>query len=231
MNFYCFSISWARILPNGTLDNINMAGINFYNNLINELLRNGIDPIVTMTRFDLPQAIQNMGGFTSEVSVGLFEAYANVLFKYFGDRVNKWMTFADPSLFCNLVYAYGFAAPTVQPKPGIDEYLCGHNLLKAHASAYRLYQKRYAQHQNGNGNRRPFRCEKGAGFRGISYPLTNIVPILYAEICCSWDGFHTQFLVRGAIIRPYCAKQSMNLAVGKVFIHRGCQCSRNVGLK
>lgn len=72
MDHYYFSFSWARILPDGILANINLAGIDYYNRLINRLLQMGIEPVVAMFRWDLPQTIQNLGGFASEVIDRLF---------------------------------------------------------------------------------------------------------------------------------------------------------------
>lgn len=147
MDHYCFSISWPRILPDG--QNINQLGIDFYNGLIDTVIENGIEPVVTMFRYDLPQAIQDEGGFTNATVVTYFKRYADVLFRNFGDRVKKWITFDSPSNLCTLHYSNGYLAPTVTPYPGFSGYLCGENVLKAHATAYRLYQGRYAQYYGG----------------------------------------------------------------------------------
>lgn len=149
LDHYCFSISWSRILPDGIVATINQAAINYYNRLIDKLLSNGIKPIVTMFKYDLPQTMQNLGGFVNDVTIDYFEAYADVLFKYFGDRVKKWITFDSPYLLCNSLYNNGFLAPTIVPVPGIGQYLCGHNVLKAHANVYRMYHRRYANRHRG----------------------------------------------------------------------------------
>lgn len=88
MNFYRFSVSWSRILPNGDISSLNMDGIRYYDNLINLLLQNKIQPIITIYHFDLPQMLQNYGGFLNPMFIDYYEQFANLLFKYYGDRVS-----------------------------------------------------------------------------------------------------------------------------------------------
>lgn len=144
LNHYRFSISWSRILPDGSLANQNPVGIAYYNKLIDSLLENGIEPVATMFHFDLPMPLSNLGGFTNEVIVDYFEAYADLLYSLYGDRVKRWITINEPLMFCTSFYgARRYFAPTIEPVGGVSEYLCGHNVLKAHAVAYRLYEKEY----------------------------------------------------------------------------------------
>lgn len=88
MDFYRFSISWSRILPTGEVSSLNQAGVSYYNRLINALLDNGIQPMVTMFHWDLPQAFSHFGGFTNAVLIKYFNAYADLLFELYGDRVS-----------------------------------------------------------------------------------------------------------------------------------------------
>ncbi|KAK4883856.1 hypothetical protein RN001_000127 [Aquatica leii] len=148
VDFYRFSISWARILPGGFSNKVNKAGIQYYNNLINELLANKIEPMVTMYHWELPQYISNLGGFTNEEIVHWFEDFAKVLFENFGDRVKMWITFNEPRIMCDFGYSMGLFPPGVA-QSGIANYLCTHNLLKAHARVYQLYNQKFRNQQKG----------------------------------------------------------------------------------
>jgi beta-glucosidase/6-phospho-beta-glucosidase/beta-galactosidase len=131
---------------NGT--KINMKGIDYYNNLINELLANGIQPAVTMFHWDLPQYLRELGGFTNPLMAQYFEFYANVLFENFGDRVKVWMTFNEPLPHCLGEYGEGRNGVMIYA-PGVGEYLCGHHILISHANVYHLYKKKFFEQQRG----------------------------------------------------------------------------------
>ncbi len=89
MDFYRFSLSWPRILPNGTLaGGVNEFGVHYYNSLINALVAEGIDPVVTLYHWDLPQALEDIGGWYNEELVQHFADYAKVAYERFGDRVS-----------------------------------------------------------------------------------------------------------------------------------------------
>lgn len=148
MDFYRFSISWPRILPDGDSFNVNENGIEYYNKLIDKLLELNIQPMVTMFHYDLPQKLQLLGGFANPIIVDHFKAYAKLLFERFGDRVKNWITFNQPRLFCGDGYGSSTDAPGINLH-GIGEYLCGHNVLKAHAVAYHLYKDEFCKKFNG----------------------------------------------------------------------------------
>ena len=94
---YRFSIAWSRILPEGTGE-INQKGIDFYNNVINECLKYGIEPIVTMFHFDMPAALDNRGSWSNLDSVQWFVDYAQILFENYGDRVKYWLTINEQNI-------------------------------------------------------------------------------------------------------------------------------------
>ncbi len=112
---YRFSISWPRILPNG-IGEINQKGIEFYSNLIDGLLERGIEPWITMYHWDLPQSLQDKGGWTNREITEWFKQYAGVLLDAFGDRVKNWMIVNEPSVISYLGYTTGTFAPAYEMK-------------------------------------------------------------------------------------------------------------------
>ncbi|XP_077295428.1 myrosinase 1-like [Arctopsyche grandis] len=152
VDYYRFSIAWTRLLPTGFPNKISVDGANYYNNLINELIKNNIKPIVTINHWDIPNVFQKIGGWTNVLLVDYFGDYARVVFELFGDRVKEWVTFNEPQIMCLLGYGeqvgiHGLA-PDMQFN-GVGEYLCLHNVLKAHAKAYNLYNDTFKPTQKG----------------------------------------------------------------------------------
>ncbi|KAI4368600.1 hypothetical protein MLD38_017143 [Melastoma candidum] len=161
LDAYRLSISWPRILPTGHLrDGVNKKGVDHYNNLINELLANGIQPYVTLFHWDIPQALQEeYGGFLSERVVEDYKDFVNVCFKEFGDRVKHWITMNEPYIFAYMGYGSGSQAPgrcsawqnlnCTGGDSAIEPYLVNHHLILAHATAVRLYKEKYQASQKG----------------------------------------------------------------------------------
>ena len=135
---YRFSISWSRVLPKGT-GAVNEKGLQFYSDLVDELLAAGIEPFVTIYHWDLPQALQDRGGWQNEESIGWFEDYCRLLYTTFRGRVTHWMTLNEP--MCTS-WAGNY---TGEHPPGMRDMgtaiLVSYNLLRAHGAAVRLFRK------------------------------------------------------------------------------------------
>lgn len=148
-HYYRFSISWARIVPKGIAGSpINQAGIDYYKRLIQELVDNGIEPMVTMYHWDLPQTLQDIGGWPNAELVAHFAYYARILFENFGDNVKLWLTFNEPKQTCLDGYGLAGMAPAYG-SIGIADYRCTHTVIKAHARAYRLFEEEFKAEQQG----------------------------------------------------------------------------------
>ncbi|HEY4327660.1 MAG TPA: GH1 family beta-glucosidase [Mucilaginibacter sp.] len=114
-----FSISWPRILPDGT-GQINEEGIAYYNRVIDYCIQQGIEPWVTVYHWDLPQALELKGGWTNREIISWFSEYTAVCIKYFGDRVKHWMIMNEPTVFTGAGYFMGIHAPG---RTGIKNFL------------------------------------------------------------------------------------------------------------
>lgn len=136
---YRFSISWPRILPNG-VGEVNPKGIEFYNNIINECLKYGIVPFVTLYHWDLPQVLEEKGGWTNKETIDAFLNYSEICYKAFGDRVKHWITFNETVVFCGLGYLAGAHPPAIVGD--LNKYFqATHNVFLAHAKSVELYKK------------------------------------------------------------------------------------------
>uniref|UniRef100_A0A8C9N6J8 Lactase n=1 Tax=Serinus canaria TaxID=9135 RepID=A0A8C9N6J8_SERCA len=149
VSHYRFSISWSRVLPDGTTRYINEKGLNYYERLIDALLAANIMPQVTLYHWDLPQALQDVGGWENDTIVQRFKEYAEVLFQRLGDKVKFWITLNEPYNTAYLGYGVGTAAPGVSVRPGRAPYVVGHNLIKAHAEVWHLYNETFRARQGG----------------------------------------------------------------------------------
>lgn len=130
---YRFSVNWARILPEGT-GKINEKGIAFYNDLINLLLENGIEPYLTLYHWELPYELHKRGGWLNPRSPEWFYQYAKVIAENFSDRVKNFFTLNEPQCIVGLGYLTGEHAPGL--KVGEEDYFhIWHNVLMAHGRA------------------------------------------------------------------------------------------------
>jgi len=133
---YRFSIAWTRIFPEGE-GQVNPKGIAFYDDLINELIEHGIEPIVTMYHFDLPYALQEKGGWSNRVTIDAFAHYSKTLFEAYGDRVKYWLTINEQ----NMMILNGRSIGTMDADGGNtlqDLYQQNHHMLVAQARAMTL---------------------------------------------------------------------------------------------
>ncbi|XP_013165647.1 PREDICTED: myrosinase 1-like [Papilio xuthus] len=148
LHFYRFSLSWPRLLPSGFINNKSEDGKNYYNKLIDGLLAKGIEPVVTLYHWDLPQSIQDLGGWTNPLIADYFADYADYVFNTFGDRVRTWLTINEAISVCDFGYNSGLTAPGIK-EPIYGTYLCNKHMLIAHAKAYRIYDRYYRSTQHG----------------------------------------------------------------------------------
>ncbi|KAA3478147.1 beta-glucosidase 46-like [Gossypium australe] len=134
--------------PEGRFGNVNVAGIDFYNNLIDALLLKGIKPFVTLTHIDLPQEIEDRYG-----------SWLNICFKFFGDRVKYWVTFNEPNFQVKFGYREGTFPPSRCSFPfgnctnGDSEkepFIAAHNIILSHAAAVHIYRSKYQAKQGGS---------------------------------------------------------------------------------
>ncbi|MEU6539009.1 glycoside hydrolase family 1 protein [Streptomyces sp. NPDC047000] len=132
---YRFSVAWSRVIPDGD-GAVNPAGLAFYHRLIDALLAAGIEPIVTMYHFDLPQALQERGGWSRRATVDAFERYARVLVSEFGDKVRHWLTINEQNVMILFASALGLEPPR-SSDPQRELYQQNHHMLVAQARAMR----------------------------------------------------------------------------------------------
>jgi beta-glucosidase len=129
---YRFSISWSRVLPEGR-GRVNEPGLDFYDSLVDRLLEAGIQPYVTLYHWDLPQALQDKGGWPARSTAEAFAEYADIATKVLGDRVVSWATFNEPQVSTDVGHMEGRHAPGHK---NVDEKLAtSHHLLLAHGLA------------------------------------------------------------------------------------------------
>nr|DAD35015.1 TPA_asm: hypothetical protein HUJ06_005655 [Nelumbo nucifera] len=151
MDAYRFSIAWSRIFPNGSGE-INQAGVDHYNNLINALLANGIEPYLTFYHWDLPQALADKykGWLDPQIIDMLSEVRGP----------SDWITFNEPHTFAIQGYDVGIQAPgrcsiflrlfCRAGNSATEPYIIGHHVLLSHATAFDIYRKKYKRKQHGS---------------------------------------------------------------------------------
>ncbi|KAL4588844.1 hypothetical protein LXL04_001741 [Taraxacum kok-saghyz] len=157
MTAYRFSLSWSRLLPGGRVNNgVNKEGVDYYNNLINELILHGITPYVTLFHWDTPNCLEKeYMGFLDKKIICDFKSYVGFCFWEFGDRVVNWITLNEPANYAISGYDLGVFPPgrgvagSGVGNGGTEPYIVTHNLLLCHAAAVELYRERFQASQGG----------------------------------------------------------------------------------
>lgn len=139
-----FSIAWSRILPYGT-KHVNQRGLDFYNKVIDETLEKGMQPWLTLYHWDLPQILEDKGGWKNRDVIGWFSEYVDVCSRAFGDRVKNWMVFNEPLAFTSLGYMLGTHAPGKLGLKGFKKAV--HNVTLSQAEGGRILRSNV---KNGN---------------------------------------------------------------------------------
>lgn len=153
---YRMSISWSRIMSNGTKSSLNQKGIDYYRREIAAWNAAGINVYLTLYHWDLPQYIEDKygGWLNTSAMVQLFTEYADTCFQQFGDRVKHWITFNEPWVTSVLAYGVGVNAPgrctaCEAGNSATEPYIVAHTQLLAHAHTVQLYRTRYQPYQRG----------------------------------------------------------------------------------
>jgi len=209
---YRFSVSWPRILPRGRGE-VNQAGLDFYSRLVDGLLEAGISPFLTLYHWDLPQALQDEGGWPARATVEAFAQYADVISRHLGDRVKHWITHNEPAVA-------GFEGHlTGRHAPGIQDWnaalRAAHHLLLSHGWAVPIIR----------GNSRDAEV-------GIALNLVPAVPASASaadfHACRHFDGYLNRWLLDPLYGRHYPADMVASYmaqghlpAGGLTFVHDG----------
>lgn len=137
LNAYRFSVSWSRILPEGR-GRINQRGLDFYSRLVDALLKRGIAPMATLYHWDLPAALDDLGGWLNRDVANWFADYAEVLFRELDDRVKLWATINEPWVVSDGGYLHGGLAPG--HRNWFEAPIVSHNLMRSHGAAVAAYR-------------------------------------------------------------------------------------------
>ena len=143
---YRFSISWPRVLPAGR-GKINKKGLDFYDRLVDALLKADIVPFITLNHWDLPQKLEDEGGWTVRSTADAFVEYTDIITRTLGDRVKNWITHNEPAVVAWMGYSTGVHAP------GLKDYALGvraaHHLLYSHGLAIPVIRRNSADAEVG----------------------------------------------------------------------------------
>lgn len=177
---YRFSISWPRVLPEG-VGKANQKGIDFYKRLVEQLLKNEISPAATLYHWDLPQELQDKGGWTNRDIVDYYLEYVHLMFRELGDMVPKWITHNEPWVVSYLGYGNGEHAPGYTDLRSFIK--ASHHLLLSHGKAVTLFRELNMKDRD----------------IGITLNLSPAYPATETEDCQfaanRWDGFFNRWFL------------------------------------
>ena len=132
LDAYRFSVAWPRVVPGGT-GAVNPAGVAFYDRLVDELLAADITPVVTLYHWDLPQALEDRGGWRSRDVAGWFAEYTRAVVGALGDRVTRWTTLNEP--WCSSMLSHSIGAHAPGRRDPLEGLVTAHHLMLAHGTA------------------------------------------------------------------------------------------------
>jgi beta-glucosidase len=188
VNAYRFSISWPRVLPDGR-GTPNRDGLDFYKRLVDGLREREIEPVATLYHWDLPQALQDEGGWASRDSAGWFAEYASLLFDELGDGVSRWITHNEPFVTAFLGHAYGTKAPG--HRDWREALQVAHHVLLSHGLAVRAFRA----------------VGPRDGSIGISLDFWPAVPLTGAvadlEAVQRWDAVRNRWFLEPVLLGSY----------------------------
>lgn len=166
---YRFSISWSRIIPDGDGE-INPEGLNFYDNLINSLIENGIEPIVTTYHWDLPLSLQKKyNGWEGRDTIEAYVNYCEILFERYGSKVKYWITMNEQNVFISMGYRWQSHPPGINNLKKM--YQANHHVNLANAKAIQLFREKKYEGQIG----------PSFGYGGVYPESSNPLDCLAAE--------------------------------------------------
>jgi len=146
IDYYRFSVAWPRIYPNGKGD-INPKGLEFYHDFVDKLIENGIEPMCTLYHWDLPQALQDQGGWANRETIDAFVQYAKTMFREFKGKIKYWITLNEPWCISFLSNHIGAHAPGYQDLQLATDI--SHHLLVAHGRAVKKFRELEVEGQIG----------------------------------------------------------------------------------
>ncbi|MEU0535866.1 GH1 family beta-glucosidase [Amycolatopsis tolypomycina] len=184
LNAYRFSVAWPRVMPDGRTPSA--AGLAFYDRLVDELLCRDIVPVLTLYHWDLPQALEDAGGWPSRDTASRFADYAAVVHAALGDRVRQWTTINEPFCAAFLGYGSGVHAPGGQDHG--TALVAAHHLLLAHGLATRAL--------TGPGHEFSLALNFAPAIADGSSPA-------HAEAARKFDGIHNRFFLDPVLGRGY----------------------------